>query len=300
MGFFTWIKDKITPKANGIWFNQKRKKTDFDKEKYMEAFSELAPTIAKILKDSRGDNSVVSGTSLIHNSAELYDWLSFNHAGFNTINMPMPAFSGINEADGVWVNQQNFQAVPPPPGNFGNLPIQAKTEEPPKRPKEVRKELQEVPQPWTLENLDHKIEIMKDKESLTLQHYANAEIKGMIDRLTNRKKYDSVKEFFEKFPNTTDEKIDDLIKKYPHLKIGKTDLFVPEFPDEAVMAMKQYTQHCKDLCEKSPAFYVIAQKKDFEEKVKRRDPILLVQSPFGMYWQILGAWDEEMVLLSEL
>ena len=30
------------------------------------------------------------------------------------------------------------------------------------------------------------------------------------------------------------------------------------------------------------------------------NPILLVQSPFGIYWQILGAWDKELVLLEEL
>ncbi len=44
----------------------------------------------------------------------------------------------------------------------------------------------------------------------------------------------------------------------------------------------------------------IADKKDFEKKDKRRDPILLAQSPFGHFWQILGAWDKEMLFLEEL
>ena len=42
------------------------------------------------------------------------------------------------------------------------------------------------------------------------------------------------------------------------------------------------------------------QSHEIQEKYKQRDPILLVQSPFGFYWQILGAWDKEMLILSEL
>ena len=49
-----------------------------------------------------------------------------------------------------------------------------------------------------------------------------------------------------------------------------------------------------------PIFYVIATEDKFRKAYEKRDPILLVQSPFGFYWQILGAWDKEMILLSEL
>jgi hypothetical protein len=45
---------------------------------------------------------------------------------------------------------------------------------------------------------------------------------------------------------------------------------------------------------------VIAEPDKFRKAYEKRDPILLVQSPFGFYWQILGAWDKEMMLLSEL
>jgi hypothetical protein len=56
----------------------------------------------------------------------------------------------------------------------------------------------------------------------------------------------------------------------------------------------------EELCGKKPVFYVIAEPDKFRKAYERRDPILLVQSPFGFYWQILGAWDKEMILLSEL
>lgn len=55
-----------------------------------------------------------------------------------------------------------------------------------------------------------------------------------------------------------------------------------------------------ELCQLKPVFYVIAEESDFKEKDKKRDPILLAQSPFGVYYDILGAWDKEMLLLSEL
>ncbi len=79
-----------------------------------------------------------------------------------------------------------------------------------------------------------------------------------------------------------------------------SDIFVPEFPDDAIKIMKSYTDKMALICNKKPVFYVIAEEKDFQKKYEKRDPILLVQSPFGFYWQILGAWDKEMLLLSEL
>ena len=71
-------------------------------------------------------------------------------------------------------------------------------------------------------------------------------------------------------------------------------------PKEAVAAMKEYNKGCDKLCGKQAVFYIIADKKDFEKTNKRRDPILLAQSPFVNRWQILGAWDKEMLFLEEL
>ena len=79
-----------------------------------------------------------------------------------------------------------------------------------------------------------------------------------------------------------------------------SDIFIPEFPDEAIKAMTDYTEKMEAVCGKKPVFYVIAEHDKFKEAFKKRDPILLVQSPFGFFWQIIGAWDKEMILLSEL
>jgi len=149
-----------------------------------------------------------------------------------------------------------------------------------------------------LDILKTKMTFVKDKE-FDMNHAVN-EMGSMIMRLENRKKYSKFKEFFENFPYTTADKIDEVLKENENLKLGESSQFVPDFPKEAVSVMKDYTSKCKKLCNKKPVFYVIAEKKDFEKTTKRKDPILLVQSPFGHFWQILGAWDKEMVLLEDL
>ena len=79
-----------------------------------------------------------------------------------------------------------------------------------------------------------------------------------------------------------------------------TDLFIPTFPTEAIEIMDKYEKKVNELCNKRPVFYVIAENEMFKKEFQRNDPILLVQSPFGVYWQILGAWDKEILLLEEL
>lgn len=167
------------------------------------------------------------------------------------------------------------------------------------KPKDVLCELETVPTPFSLNMIDEKLAVLKDKEKLISQHYAKRELNGIIERLTLRKKYPEFKTFFDNYQNTTDEKIDNLLSKY-ELVMKSADIFIPEFPDDAVEVMKQYTEKMDELCGKKPVFYVIAEEYKFRKAYEKRDPILLVQSPFGFYWQILGAWDEEMLILHEL
>ena len=126
------------------------------------------------------------------------------------------------------------------------------------------------------------------------------EISSILIRLENRKKYKEFQDFFDQYAYTTIEKVNDLITTHDYLKLGKSDQFVADLPKEAIDEMKKYEDNTKKLCDKKPIFYIIADKKDFQKTDQRRDPILLAQSPFGHVWQILGAWDKEMVLLNEL
>jgi len=167
------------------------------------------------------------------------------------------------------------------------------------KPIDVLCELETIPTPFSVELIDEKSSVLRDKEKLIEQKYAKREVTALIERLENRKKYTENKAFFDRFQNTTDEKIDVLLEKYA-LVMKNSDIFVPEFPTEAIKVMTEYTEKVKALFNVTPVFYVIAEDKDFIKKYKKRDPILLVQSPFGFFWQILGAWDKELILLSEL
>ena len=174
------------------------------------------------------------------------------------------------------------------------------------KPKAVFDELERIPTMWSLEHIDEKIEIMKDKAELVSQEYTKRELNDFISRLENRKKLrekDKNKKtflsYFQQFDTTTDEKIEALLEKYD-LVIKEADIFIPEFPDEAIKIMKEFTRKVKRLSDKAPVYYVIAEDSNFEKKYERRDPILLAQSPFGFYYHILGAWDTEMIYLPEL
>jgi len=168
------------------------------------------------------------------------------------------------------------------------------------KPIDVLNELETIPTPFSLLGIDDKVSVLEDKKQFINQHYVKREVDGLIERLKNRKKYEgNTKIFFEQFQNTTDEKIEKLTDKYELVR-KSSELFIPEFPAEAIKIMKDYTTQVKKVCDKKPIFYVIATSDNFKSVDRKRDPILLVQSPFGFFWQILGAWDKEMLLLSEL
>jgi hypothetical protein len=160
--------------------------------------------------------------------------------------------------------------------------------------------------PAYIEQESHLIErklklILKNKGSDYGQiKYGREELESLLLRLNNRLQYDQYKRFFEEYPYTTSAQIDTVVRDYSNLRTRRVEEFVPDLPAEAIEVMEQYNKQCKKLCGLPTVFYIIADKKDFQKHIEKRDPVLLAQSPFGLIWQILGAWDEEMVLLDEL
>lgn len=130
--------------------------------------------------------------------------------------------------------------------------------------------------------------------------FGREELESMRERLLNRTRMSKFQDILDEFPHTTSDLIMKVINAHSNLRAQKADTFVPDFPKEAMQAMKKYNDMCIELFNKTTNFYVIADRKDFEQVSKRRDPILLAQSPFGHFWQVLGAWDEEMIYLADL
>ena len=176
-------------------------------------------------------------------------------------------------------------------------------------PKAVYHELERMPTPFTLLDMEHKIKLYKSMGGL-VRHGGGGGIantlKDVIVRLEARVKYRNSKEvraFFDQFQNTNDDRIQALLEKYDHLRIGPADDFIPEMPEDALELMVEYTKRVHEITDRKAVFYLIARDSDFKRKKEcrgKRDPILLAQSPFGFYWQVLGAWDEEMLLLDEI
>ena len=163
-----------------------------------------------------------------------------------------------------------------------------------------------------LSDIDNKLSLLgkkpKNKKSNGMimeaewgsKKYAREELESIRERLHNRTKLAEFQEIIEKYPHTSSQLIQDLLDAQKHLRVRDAEEFVPDFPRDAINAMKEYEKFCISLCNKKPVFYVIADQKDFQQVAKRRDPILLAQSPFGHFWQILGAWDKEMIFLGDL
>lgn len=126
------------------------------------------------------------------------------------------------------------------------------------------------------------------------------EVISMIERMQNRLHYTKFKDFYEEFAYTTSAKINNLMKEVTNLRAKRLEEFIPDLPDEALEVIERYNAKTLELCGKEPVYYMIADKEDFGEIDRKRDPILLVQSPFNFGWQILGAWDEEMQYLGDL
>lgn len=272
---------KSKSKKDAIFFGKENKKRKVNKaEEMLQLYVKYIPQIRKIMRDEqeRETSEILSDGQIM---GQMYDF--YKDYG-NTVGVTPVVWDGMGRTT-FSVNAD------------GTIPSSDKRKE--ATPLSVMNELERVPTPFDCENLDEKISTLKDKSKLLNQRYAKAQIDGLTKRLENRKKYRENVEFYSSLPNTTDEKIDNLLAKYK-LVMKESDLFVPTFPKEAVDIMKKYTEETKKVTTEKLVFYVIAEAKDFEKKYKKLDPILLVQSPFGFFWQILGAWDKEMILLHEL
>ncbi len=270
--------------------------SDFRRKKKAEA-EIMIRAVEKILKKRQGsiDDSIAS---MDDDGSEIYfyDFISEYGGGIQS-GFEQNYIDGDSIVSGFTVNSSGTTTI----RTIGISSAIEKIEPKAKlKPIDVFHELEKVPVPILMENLHEKIATLKMKKQFIRNNkYAKKEVIDMVTRLENRLKYKEFEPFFSKYDNTTTDKINALVNKYD-LVLRTSDLFIPKFPKEAMDIMVEYKENVKKLCNKMPIFYVIAEKAMFKEEEKRNDPILLVQSPFGIYWQILGAWDKELVLLEEL
>ncbi len=288
------VKQKLISLLKKPFYSRSKKSTEEYLEKKKSEAKIMMDAVDELLRRQRSssDDTIATWEGDEKDEVYLYDFLSEAYE-----------FGGMqNGYDGV--SDGSILSVMPTPSGGENVILNEPllNIEPKQRikPIDVWKELETIPAPVSLENLDEKIEVLKlKKQFIKTNRYAKKEVIDMVTRLENRRRYKEFESFFSQFDNTTTDKINALVDKYK-LVLKTSDLFIPKFPKEAMDIMKSYRENVKKLCGKSPVFYVIAEVAMFKSEEKRNDPILLVQSPFGIYWQVCGAWDKELVLLEEL
>lgn len=149
--------------------------------------------------------------------------------------------------------------------------------------------------------LDEKIKIINDRIRVLSEYTGDRDIneeKQCIIYLEARKKYEKYKEKFA-YPTTNMKMMNELCDLYT-LKIASINQYSGTMPKEAIDELDKYTKSFKKVTGKLPSVRLIVPEKDFKVEEKKRDPILLAESPFGNWWYILGAWDKEVLIVDEL
>lgn len=150
-------------------------------------------------------------------------------------------------------------------------------------------------------DLDNKIKVIEDRIRVLSEYTGNRDIeqeKQCISYLEARKKYNKYKDNFA-YPTTNMEMMNLLCDEYT-LKIATVNQYSGTMPKEAIDELDKYTKSFKKITKGLPAVRLIVPEKDFKTEEKKRDPILLAESPFGNWFYILGAWDKEVLIVDEL
>lgn len=113
--------------------------------------------------------------------------------------------------------------------------------------------------------------------------------------LKARKKYKKCKDKF-KWAITTFAKIDELKKKYK-VKLASIEGYYKNLPNEALEEFEKFISAYEEVRDDRPVAKLIVDDGGPETK---KDPILLVSSPFGKWFYVLGAWDKEIEYVDDL
>lgn len=163
----------------------------------------------------------------------------------------------------------------------------------------------EQPVDVKLEDLQKKLELVYERAELyktTLRRVIPEDLRHAITVLEARKNYPKLTQWIP-WKTTTQAKIDSLCKKYKLTHRGTED-FIPELPQAAVDEITAYKKVHEAAFNHEPkitppvVLSVIAPTSMFE--TRKGDPILLAKSPFGDFFYVLCAWDEEVAFVKDL
>jgi hypothetical protein len=174
-----------------------------------------------------------------------------------------------------------------------------------KKPVEVWKELfDETPKIDTV-GLDEKIKMVKKRfEYLKFLGGQTTDEDIALKYLNARKKFLKHRKSFV-WPVTNQSKIDNLCVKYT---LADTDFYSYSkcVPMEAIDELEKYIKAWNKVAGRNtvPVARLIVDDSDgsrvSEMGERKKDPILYVESPFGKWFYILGAWDKEVQYVDDI
>lgn len=167
-----------------------------------------------------------------------------------------------------------------------------------KKPIEVFNEIisDKVPK-MNLNDLNEQIKLV-EKRIEFLEKHLGMEPKDEYEALKfleARKKFTKYKDRFG-WNVTTHLLIDKLCKKYK-LRMADFQSYYKNVPTEAIDELERYCKAYRKVREDEPIIKLII---DDDGRETRKDPIVLVSSPFGYWFYVIGAWDKEVEVIDEL
>jgi len=180
---------------------------------------------------------------------------------------------------------------------------------PKKKPKDIRKKKKPI-EIWEeliaekpnidCSDIDKKIKVVEKRIEVVesyMKDTPNDEYE-VLGYLKARKKYAKYAEHLQ-YPITTQEIIDELCKKYK-VEVRKFEEYYTLVPEEGIDELVEFKRICQKIRTEKPVVRLIVPITEKKEMSKRkRDPILLVSSPFGRWDYILGAWDKEVAIVDD-
>jgi len=157
-----------------------------------------------------------------------------------------------------------------------------------------------------LDDMEEKLDKLRERAlfySTTLHQSVPAEIGHAITLLEARKQYTKLQAHIP-WRTTTKEKIDALCKKY-RLEHHDIDRYIPELPEYVVEEVERFKgvfeKAVKKVRHTDPEMKLsLIAKPELFTKRPKGDPILLARSPFGPFFYVLCAWDEEVNFVGDL
>jgi hypothetical protein len=206
------------------------------------------------------------------------------------VNIPTDNSTIISNTD--WITTPNSNT----PGQFDIKPnVDTRIE---KKPVEIFNEIVSEKPIMNLTNLDKQIRLVKNRKRVLEEHIGESDSRHedeALSYLRARKKFIKCSGLF-KWPTTNQEKVNDLCKKYKVMSVAIGGYY-RNLPMEAIDEMEKYTKAHYKITRNKPVFTLIV---DQGGKEQKKDPILLVCSPFGRWYYILGAWDKEVEIVDDL